>query len=121
MNLQSISYILEGCQPFIVLSRTKGFSNKGGCLTRNCTLSEAPRGRIWMHVLSLNTNVCTGRRVGLAVLRFLHKSKRFVLVITSRLQENFIARNSILSEYGVLGFETGYSYENPHTLNIWEA
>jgi len=36
-------------------------------------------------------------------------------------QENFIARNSILSEYGVLGFETGYSYENPHTLNIWEA
>lgn len=36
-------------------------------------------------------------------------------------QEKFIARNSILSEYGVLGFELGYSYENPHQLNIWEA
>mmetsp|Transcript_60399 Transcript_60399/g.143977 ORF Transcript_60399/g.143977 Transcript_60399/m.143977 type:complete len:1041 (-) Transcript_60399:147-3269(-) len=36
-------------------------------------------------------------------------------------QENFIARNSILSEYGVLGFETGYSYESPHALVIWEA
>ena len=31
-------------------------------------------------------------------------------------QENFIARNSILSEYGVLGFELGYSYENPRAL-----
>merc|ERR1712083_728012 len=28
---------------------------------------------------------------------------------------------AILAEYGVLGFELGYSYENPHTLNIWEA
>lgn len=36
-------------------------------------------------------------------------------------QENFIARNSILSEYGVLGFELGYSYENPRALVIWEA
>merc|ERR1712232_1147760 len=36
-------------------------------------------------------------------------------------QENFVARNSILAEYGVLGFELGYSYENPHSLNIWEA
>eukprot|EP00435_Cladocopium_sp_Y103_P038094 s1410_g10.t1 len=35
--------------------------------------------------------------------------------------ENFIARNSILSEYGVLGFELGYSYENPRALVIWEA
>jgi len=36
-------------------------------------------------------------------------------------QENFVARNSILAEYGVLGFELGYSYENPHALLIWEA
>jgi len=36
-------------------------------------------------------------------------------------QEKFIARNSILSEYGVLGFELGYTYENPHSLVIWEA
>jgi len=36
-------------------------------------------------------------------------------------QALFTARNSILSEYGVLGFELGFSYENPHALNIWEA
>merc|ERR1712151_1057913 len=36
-------------------------------------------------------------------------------------QENFVARNSILAEYGVLGFELGFSYENPNALVIWEA
>mmetsp|Transcript_27829 Transcript_27829/g.69902 ORF Transcript_27829/g.69902 Transcript_27829/m.69902 type:complete len:1019 (+) Transcript_27829:71-3127(+) len=36
-------------------------------------------------------------------------------------QANFIARNSILAEYAVLGFELGYSFENPHALLIWEA
>eukprot|EP00746_Dinoflagellata_sp_MGD_P001864 gnl/MRDRNA2_/MRDRNA2_103542_c0_seq1.p1 gnl/MRDRNA2_/MRDRNA2_103542_c0~~gnl/MRDRNA2_/MRDRNA2_103542_c0_seq1.p1 ORF type:complete len:1180 (+),score=256.97 gnl/MRDRNA2_/MRDRNA2_103542_c0_seq1:123-3662(+) len=36
-------------------------------------------------------------------------------------QAEFIARNSVLSEYGVLGFELGYSYENPNTLIMWEG
>jgi len=36
-------------------------------------------------------------------------------------QETFIARNSILAEYAVLGFELGFSYENPKALCIWEA
>ena len=45
----------------------------------------------------------------------------FLNSLDSGPHENFIARNSILSEYGVLGFELGYSYENPRALVIWEA
>lgn len=36
-------------------------------------------------------------------------------------QAEFTVRNSILSEFGVLGFEMGYSLENPNTLVLWEA
>ncbi len=33
----------------------------------------------------------------------------------------FRVYNSFLSEYGVLGFEYGYSIANPHSLVLWEA
>ncbi len=33
----------------------------------------------------------------------------------------FHVYNSSLSEFGVLGFEYGYSVENPHDLTLWEA
>jgi len=36
-------------------------------------------------------------------------------------QARFTARNSILSEFGVVGFEQGYSLENPNALILWEA
>ena len=36
-------------------------------------------------------------------------------------QAQFTARNSILSEFAVLGFELGYSLENPNSLIMWEA
>ncbi|KAI3434698.1 hypothetical protein D9Q98_002760 [Chlorella vulgaris] len=35
--------------------------------------------------------------------------------------KQFTVANSSLSEYGVLGFELGYSIENPNALVIWEA
>ena len=36
-------------------------------------------------------------------------------------QERFMIYNSLLSEFGVLGFEFGYSMANPNALVIWEA
>jgi 2-oxoglutarate dehydrogenase E1 component len=36
-------------------------------------------------------------------------------------QAVFLATNSPLSEYGVMGFELGYSLESPTQLNLWEA
>lgn len=36
-------------------------------------------------------------------------------------QAKAVVRNSILSEFAVLGFEHGYSLENPNALVLWEA
>ena len=43
------------------------------------------------------------------------------LETVARDDAGFQAWNSLLSEFGVLGFEYGYSLETPHTLTIWEA
>jgi 2-oxoglutarate dehydrogenase E1 component len=38
-----------------------------------------------------------------------------------RKDSRFSVVNSHLSEYGVLGFEYGYSITNPNCLTIWEG
>lgn len=47
--------------------------------------------------------------------------KYFPLKNISGKQAEFTIRNSILSEYGVLGFEYGYALAYPEALVVWEA
>ncbi|GLT89001.1 hypothetical protein SLE2022_070050 [Rubroshorea leprosula] len=42
-------------------------------------------------------------------------------VMEDQNEEMFTVSNSSLSEFGVLGFELGYSMENPDALVLWEA
>ena len=48
---------------------------------------------------------------------FLHQLKKK----DSLAKGNFYIYNSLLSEYGVLGYEYGYAMASPNTLTIWEA
>lgn len=42
-------------------------------------------------------------------------------IIPSNEQKRLVISNSHLSEFGVLGFEYGYSITNPNILTMWEA
>ena len=58
-----------------------------------------------------------------AILKSEESEEEVVLLdnIESEARGNFKVYNSLLSEYGVLGFDYGYAMASPKTLTIWEA
>jgi len=56
-----------------------------------------------------------------AILKVEHSEEEVSPLNNISNTSNFEAHNSLLSEYGVLGFDYGYSIARPDTLTIWEA
>ncbi len=58
-----------------------------------------------------------------AILKSEESEEEIVLLdnIDSETKGTFNVYNSLLSEYGVLGFDYGYAMASPKTLTIWEA
>ncbi len=56
-----------------------------------------------------------------AILKTENTGDRYSLFNNIQEKGNFNIYNSLLSEFGVLGFEYGYSLNDPNCLTIWEA
>ena len=58
-----------------------------------------------------------------AILKAEDSEEEVILLdnLDSEIKGNFSIYNSLLSEYGVLGFDYGYAMASPKTLTIWEA
>ena len=56
-----------------------------------------------------------------AVLTLEDSEEKYIPLANINGGERFNIYNSLLSEYGVLGFEYGYALANPQSLTVWEA
>ena len=56
-----------------------------------------------------------------AVLTLADSEEEYTPLESLETEAKFSIYNSLLSEYGVLGFEYGYALANPNALTIWEA
>jgi 2-oxoglutarate dehydrogenase E1 component len=56
-----------------------------------------------------------------AVLTLVDSEDEYTPLTTIETEAKFQIFNSLLSEYGVLGFEYGYAMANPNAMTIWEA
>ncbi|MDB2675536.1 2-oxoglutarate dehydrogenase E1 component [Flavobacteriales bacterium] len=56
-----------------------------------------------------------------AVLKLEESEKEIIPLNAVNPEVKFEAYNSLLSEYGVLGFDYGFAMASPHSLTIWEA
>ncbi len=56
-----------------------------------------------------------------AVLTLVDSEEEYIPLETIEPEAKLSIYNSLLSEYGVLGFEYGYAMANPNALTIWEA
>ncbi|MGH2623963.1 MAG: thiamine pyrophosphate-dependent enzyme, partial [Sphingobacterium sp.] len=56
-----------------------------------------------------------------AVLTLEDSEEKYIPLANVNGGERFNIYNSLLSEYGVLGFEYGYALANPQALTVWEA
>lgn len=56
-----------------------------------------------------------------AIAAVADSDEEFVPLNSLELSARFDVHNSLLSEYGVLGFEYGYALADPNTLVLWEA
>ena len=56
-----------------------------------------------------------------AVLTLVDSEDEYIPMESLDTEAKFSIYNSLLSEYGVLGFEYGYAMANPNALSLWEA